>query len=88
MTKIHTDILNSATETYSSLISNNLNNVMKFLASVTIVLSLPTIIASLFGMNVTLPVSANDPMSFVYILVLSVLICAITCVWLKMKNLL
>lgn len=88
MTKIHTDILNSATETYSSLISNNLNVVMKFLASVTIVLSLPTIIASLFGMNVILPFSDSDPMAFAYILLLSALISAITFLWLKIKNLL
>ncbi len=88
MTKIHTDILNSATETYSSLISNNLNVVMKFLASVTIVLSLPTIIASLFGMNVILPFSSEDPMAFVYILLLSFLISGITFIWLKIKNLL
>lgn len=88
MTKIHTDILNSATETYSSLISNNLNVVMKFLASVTIVLSLPTIIASLFGMNVILPFASDDPMAFVYILLLSTLISGITLLWLKIKNLL
>ena len=88
MTKIHTDILNSATETYSSLISNNLNVVMKFLASVTIVLSLPTIIASLFGMNVILPFASDDPMAFIYILLLSVLISGIAIVWLKIKNLL
>lgn len=88
MTKIYTNILNSATETYSSLISNNLNVVMKFLASITIVLSIPTIIASLFGMNVILPFSENDPMAFSYIVLLSVLICAIIFIWLKIKKLL
>ena len=42
-------------DAFASIISNNLNGVMKFLASITIVLSLPTMVASFFGMNVHLP---------------------------------
>ena len=46
-------------DAYASIISNNLNSVMKFLTSVTIVLSLPTMIASFWGMNVELPFQHN-----------------------------
>ena len=46
------DILSSIKDTYATIISNNLNIAMKFLASMTIVLSIPTIISSLLGMNV------------------------------------
>lgn len=55
MTNISHDILTSMMSSFASIISNNLNGVMKFLASVTIVLSIPTIISSYFGMNVPLP---------------------------------
>jgi len=55
MTNISTNILSSTMDTFASIISNNLNTVMKFLASATIVVSLPTIVFSFFGMNVDLP---------------------------------
>ncbi len=55
MTNISSNILSQMMDTFASIISNNLNGVMKFLASVTIILSLPTMIASFFGMNVRLP---------------------------------
>ncbi|MBN1148124.1 MAG: magnesium transporter CorA family protein [Anaerolineales bacterium] len=55
MTNIASNILSSMMDAFASIISNNLNSVMKFLASVTIVLSLPTMVASFFGMNVQLP---------------------------------
>ena len=55
MTNITSNILSSMMDAFASIISNNLNAVMKFLASITIVLSLPTMIASFFGMNVHIP---------------------------------
>lgn len=55
MVAIAENILSSTMDAYASIISNNLNVVMKFLASVTIVLSIPTIITGFFGMNVTIP---------------------------------
>jgi len=55
MTSISTNILSSTLDTFASIISNNLNVVMKFLASATIVVNLPTIVYSFFGMNVDLP---------------------------------
>lgn len=70
MTSISSNILNSMMDAFASIISNNLNGVMKFLASVTIVLSLPTMISSFFGMNVNLPLDEH-PYAFLAILALS-----------------
>ena len=52
MANIYSGILNSTMDAYASIISNNLNIVMKFLATITIVLSIPTMVASFYGMNV------------------------------------
>ena len=51
MANIYSGILSGMMDAFASVISNNLNIVMKFLATVTIVLSIPTMIASFFGMN-------------------------------------
>ncbi|AZV43514.1 MULTISPECIES: magnesium transporter CorA family protein [Peribacillus] len=60
MTEVYTSILNGMMEAFASIISNNVNNAMKFLTSVTIILTLPTMVASFFGMNVDLPFSHNQ----------------------------
>ena len=52
MTSIYNGILSGTMDTFASVISNNLNIVMKFLATVTIVMSIPTMVASFYGMNV------------------------------------
>ena len=51
MSEIYMNILSSSMEAYSSLISNNLNVVMKILASITLILSIPTIVSGIYGMN-------------------------------------
>jgi magnesium transporter len=73
MTSIHTNILRSTMEAFSSMISNNLNKVMKFLTSVTIILMLPTLVSSIYGMNVALPF-ARSTHAFVILMVASVLL--------------
>jgi magnesium transporter len=55
LAEIHSNILSSMMDAFASIISNNLNVVMKFLTAVTIILMLPTLIASIYGMNVELP---------------------------------
>ncbi len=55
MTNIASDILSSMMDAFASIISNNMNIVIKLLTAVTIVLTLPTLISSFYGMNVTLP---------------------------------
>lgn len=57
---------------FASIISNNLNIVMKFLTSVTIILMIPTLISSFYGMNVALPFQ-HSPHAFLLILGLSML---------------
>ena len=51
MSEIYLSILSSSMEAFSSLISNNMNDVMKILASITLILSIPTIISGIYGMN-------------------------------------
>ena len=55
MAEIYTQIIGSIGDTFSSMVSNNLNKVMKVLTGLTIVFMVPTIIASLYGMNVPVP---------------------------------
>jgi magnesium transporter len=81
---ISSNILSSMMDTFSSIISNNLNSVMKFLASVTIVLSVPTIITSYFGMNVSFPFDWH-PSAFLGIFVI-ILIISLVVVALFMKR--
>lgn len=71
MANIYSSILSGTMGAFASVISNNLNTVMKFLTSVTIVLAIPTMVASFFGMNVKLPFLSDNPLAFVYILLIS-----------------
>ena len=57
---IHANILNGTLDTFASLINNNLNQVMKYMAAATILLAAPTLIASLYGMNIGLPFQASS----------------------------
>ncbi|MFC3884359.1 magnesium transporter CorA family protein [Bacillus songklensis] len=67
MADTYSHILTGMMDTFASIISNNLNIVMKFLTSITIVLSFPTIVASFFGMNVALPLE-HTPHAFIIVL--------------------
>ncbi|MDZ4181622.1 MAG: magnesium transporter CorA family protein [Candidatus Cloacimonadaceae bacterium] len=60
MANIHSSILSGMMDAFASIISNNLNVVMKFLTSITIILALPTLIASIYGMNVHLPFQEHN----------------------------
>jgi magnesium transporter len=73
MTSITSNILSSMMDAFASIISNNLNAVMKFLASITVVLSLPTIIASFFGMNVDLPFQGYG-LAFLLVIIFSFMV--------------
>lgn len=59
MANIYSQITSSLVEAFGSIISNNLNEVMKFLASLTIIISIPNIIYGFYGMNVNLPFQEN-----------------------------
>lgn len=87
MSKIYSDILNGTMDAYASIISNNLNGVMKFLTSITIILSIPTMVASFWGMNVKVPMQDNI-YGFFIITLISILIAIIAMIWLKKKDML
>ena len=59
MVEMYSQILSQMADIFSSIISNNQNMVMKFLAAVTIIIAVPTVIASFFGMNVPMPLGEN-----------------------------
>ncbi len=87
MSQIYSNILNGTMDAYASIISNNLNSVMKFLTSITIVIAVPTLIASYWGMNVPVPLQEN-PHSFLWIVGASVLLGILAYIWLKKKDML
>jgi len=57
--QIHANILNGTLDTFASLINNNMNVVMKYLTAATIFLAVPTLVASIYGMNIGLPFQSN-----------------------------
>ena len=75
LTNIYSDILESTMDTYSSIINNNMNTVMKTLTSVSILMMFPTLIASLFGMNLINGMEENV-VGFPIALVLSIAVSA------------
>lgn len=87
MSKIYSDILNGTMDAYASIISNNLNGVMKFLTSITIILAVPTMISSFWGMNVALPFE-NSPFGFLIMILIAVFMTILITMWLKRKDML
>lgn len=89
MANIYSGILNGTMDTFASVISNNQNSVMKFLATITIVLSIPTMIASFYGMNVNsagMPF-ANSPFGFPIVIGISIVISLIIVLVFRKKDL-
>jgi magnesium transporter len=84
MANIYSNILTGTMDAFASVISNNLNIVMKFLTSVTIVMAIPTMISSFFGMNVDLPLSGK--LSFWIIAAIAFAMCSVTGVILYRKK--
>ena len=88
MANIYSGILNGMLGTFASVISNNLNIIMKVLAIITIVMSIPTIVFSAYGMNLNpsgMPFS-NTPWGFLIIIVLSVLVSVVAAIILTKKR--
>jgi len=77
MVNISSNILSSMMDAFASIISNNLNVVMKFLASVTILVSLPAIVTGFYGMNVDLPFQTL-PFTWIGILGVCLLVVGVT----------
>ena len=90
MTSIYRDIINGTRELMSSVIDNRLNNVMKYLTSITLVMAIPTVISGLYGMNVVpggMPF-AESIWGFGIICVITLIVCAVTMLILKKKKML
>ena len=88
MANIYRGIASNITSTYATVVSNNLNDIMKFLTSVTIVLSIPTMISSFMGMNVGFGTFDDNPLAWLILLVFSIIASLLVYLWLKMKKML
>ena len=87
MAQIYSNILNGTMDAYASIISNNLNTVMKILTSLTVILAIPTMIASFWGMNVPVPFQYSI-YGFIILIVVSVIATVIVTILLNKKNML
>jgi len=73
MSNVYTNILNGTMDAYGSIISNNLNNTIRRLTLITIILMVPTLIASFYGMNVPMPLE-NFPYAMPLLVVISIIL--------------
>ncbi|RIM68712.1 magnesium transporter CorA family protein, partial [Staphylococcus arlettae] len=86
-TELYTNILESITTSYASLLSNEMNNTMKTLTLFTVFLTLPTLVFSFFGMNVPLPIDDHSYISWIIVIGLSLILVSIVgaFLWRKQK---
>ena len=87
MATTYSEILNGMTDIFGTIVSNNLNNVMKLLTSITLIISIPTLIASIMGMNVDFPFNTGIS-GFYGILGITTIITVLVTVWLNKKDML
>lgn len=87
MANIYSSILSGTRDAFSTIMSNNLNNVMKRLTSITVVLAIPTIISGIWGMNVSVPFARNN-FGFGLVILLSIAISGFIAYWLNKNKML
>lgn len=85
MVTIYSDILTGTMDSFASIISNNVNTIMKRMTAISLILMLPTLIASFYGMNV-ITYAESSPYGFFIILFVSLLLSAVTYFLLKWRN--
>lgn len=85
MIQTYSDILNGIIDLFSTMVSNNLNTVMKVLTSLTVLISLPTLISSFLGMNVDFPFNTGK-VGFYMVVLVSVIVTIVTYLILKRKD--
>lgn len=85
MVDMHRTILESMMDGFASVINNNVNQVMKFLAAITIILSIPTMLASFWGMNVNLPLKDNV-FGFWYVIAISTVLTVLIILFFRKKK--
>lgn len=86
MANVYTNILNGTMDAYGSIISNNLNITMKRLTSITIILMVPTLVASFYGMNVEIPFDEDHPTYFFFILLISFILSLMLAMYFQRKR--
>lgn len=87
MATTYSEILNGITDIFGTVVSNNLNNVMKLLTSITLIISIPTLITSFMGMNVDFPFNTGV-YGFYGILSITVIVTVLVAIWLNKKDML
>ena len=87
MIQTYSEILNGIVEMFGTVVSNNLNTVMKWLTSITLVISVPTMIASFLGMNVDFPFNTST-IGFYGVIIISILVTVVITFILRKKDLL
>lgn len=88
MTSIYRDIIDSTRELISAVMDNRLNNVMKYLTSITLVMAIPTVISGIYGMNLKWLPFAGTVHGFGIICVITLAICVVSLLILKKKKML
>ncbi|MFN4196506.1 MAG: magnesium transporter CorA family protein [Caldimicrobium sp.] len=91
MTKVFTNILANTMDAYASIINNNVNVIMKFLAGLAIILSIPNLIYSMYGMNIPLPLQElgplkSSPYAFYILNLIVFLLCGLILIFLRKKR--
>ncbi len=86
LSSIYRELIENAMSSYDSIVNHNLNRVMKTLTSISLLVSVPTLIASIYGMNVGLPLE-QDPLAFPLIMTISILITLPVLIILRTNNL-
>lgn len=87
MIQTYSEILNGIVDIFGTMVSNNLNVVMKVLTSLTLIIALPTMVSSFLGMNVTFPFNTGT-MGFYVVILISIVITLLASWWLKKRNML
>ncbi|OHS48613.1 magnesium transporter CorA family protein [Staphylococcus aureus] len=85
-TVLHQRILESITTSYASLLSNDMNTIMKTLTLFTVLLTLPTLVFSFFGMNVPLPIDDHSYISWIIVVGISLILVVIVSIFLWRKQ--
>lgn len=84
--KIHNKILHSTISTFANLISNKLNENVKFLTTFSIILMMPTLVASVYGMNISLPFQ-NHTQAFIVVMMISIVLTLLLVIFFFRKKL-
>ena len=88
MTGIYRDIINGTRELMSSVLDKRLNNVMKTLTSITLIMAVPTVISGIYGMNFDEMPFADAPFGFALICGVIVVVCIFMLSFLKRRKML